>query len=202
MWSTSHHEYKFTGVSQHNLQQYIDLLNLYFSFDSVEFHALLVDRTAPEFDLGRWDHDEWRAYIELARELLRRRLERPVFAVVDLQGQPNASAIRVEDRICSLPQVSGCLRTTSDMSIFLQIVDVLIGCVQFDWKDHHGYYAGSSKSAEAKRNLSHLVKTKIGIPPSKPILSHPRNYWRTTKPSVFTVWLNKKTAAMSGVHPA
>ena len=191
MWSTRHHEYKFTGVTQHNLQQYIDLLNVYFSFDSVEFHALLVDKTAPEFDLGHWDNDEWRAYIELARELLRRRLKQPVFAVVDLQGQPNEASIRVEDRICSLPQVAGCLRATSDMSIFLQIVDVLIGCVQFDWKDHQGYYAVSPKSAAAKRNLVQFVRTKIGLPGGKPILSPSRNYRKTIKPSVFTAWLYK-----------
>lgn len=169
MWSTRHHEYKFTGVTQQNIQQYIDLLNVYFSFDSVEFHALLVDKTAPEFYLEHWDNDEWRAYIELARELLNRRPKQPVFEVLDLQGQPNEASIRIDDRVCSLQQVAGCLRATSDMSIFLQIVDVLIGCIQFDLKDHHGYYAGSSKSAAAKRDLAQFVRTKIGLPGCKPI---------------------------------
>ena len=32
MWSTSHHEYKFAEVSRYNIQQYIDILNLYSSF--------------------------------------------------------------------------------------------------------------------------------------------------------------------------
>ena len=201
MWSTRHHEYKFSEVTQHNLQQYIDLLNLYFSFQSVEFHALLIDKTAPEFDLGQWGHDPWRAYVELARELLRRRLKQPVFAVVDLQGQPKDSSIGVEERICSLAQLMGCLRATSDMSIFLQIVDVLLGCVQFDWKDHHGYYDGASKRAKAKRDLTDFVRNKIGLPPSKPILSQSRNFWKKTKPSIFSAWLYKQTAAMSGVHP-
>lgn len=86
IWSTRHQEYKFTGVTQQNLQQYINWLNAYFSFDGVKFHALLVDKTAPEFDLGHWDNDEWRSYIELARALLKRRLKQPVFAMVDLQG--------------------------------------------------------------------------------------------------------------------
>jgi len=39
MWATRHHEYKFSEVTSHNLQQYIDLVNLYFSFPGLEFHA-------------------------------------------------------------------------------------------------------------------------------------------------------------------
>ena len=37
MHSTRHHEYKFTEVTRFNLQQYIDLLNLYFSFPNPPF---------------------------------------------------------------------------------------------------------------------------------------------------------------------
>ena len=69
MWSTRHQEYKFSDVTSHNLQQYIDLLNLYFSFDCFEFHALLVDRTEPGFSLSQWNNDSWRAYIELGSQL-------------------------------------------------------------------------------------------------------------------------------------
>ena len=153
MWSTRHHEYKFAEVTDHDLQQYIDLLNLYFSFNDVEFHALLMDRTQPWFNLEPWGYDEWRAHVELTRELLKRRLRRPVFAIVDLQGQPKDSQIRLEDRICSLSNVSGCLRATSDMSVFLQIVDVLLGCAQFDWKDYQGLlYQGITASGRQERS--------------------------------------------------
>ena len=58
MWSTSHHEYKFTEVTRFNLQEYIDILNIYFSFTDVEFHSLLIDRTDSEFTLDGWDKDE------------------------------------------------------------------------------------------------------------------------------------------------
>ena len=44
MHSTRHHEYKFSEVTRFNLQQYIDLLNLYFSFPEPQFHALVMDR--------------------------------------------------------------------------------------------------------------------------------------------------------------
>lgn len=201
MWSSRHHEYKFNDVTSHNIQQYIDLLNLYFSFECVEFHALLLDRLDSGFNLKQWNNDSWQAYVELCAELLERSLKTPVFAIVDLQGQPNASTTRLEDVVCAVKNVSGCLRSTSDTSVFLQIVDVLLGCVQFDWKEANGFYDPKSKRAESKRELTNFVKTRIGSPINEPILTKEANCWETTKPSLFTAWLKNESAAMSGVHP-
>jgi len=50
---TRHHEYKFSEVTSRNLQQYIDLLNVFFSVGDFEFHALLIDRLDDAFSLGR-----------------------------------------------------------------------------------------------------------------------------------------------------
>ncbi len=73
-WSTRHHEYKFAEVNGHNLQEYVDLLNLFFSFGDAEFHALLLDRTRPGFNLEPWNFDEWAAYVALTCELIERSL--------------------------------------------------------------------------------------------------------------------------------
>ena len=201
MWSTRHHECKFSEITGHNLQHYIDLLNLYFSLGCLEFHALLVDRTEPGYNLSRWNNDSWRAYVEMGRELLERRLRRPVFAIVDLQGQPTGSTITVEEQFCLVQQVKGCVRASSETQVFLQLVDVLLGCVQFDWKDGHGFYSPSSKRAEAKRELVRFLRTRLAVPPGQPIISRHQEVWETSTPSAFTVWLKSESAAMSGVHP-
>jgi hypothetical protein len=201
MWSTRHHEYKFSDVTSHNLQHYIDLLNLYFSFDCFEFHALLMDRTEPGFNLSQWNNDSWRAYVELGCELLRRRLNRQSFTIVDLQGQPNGASISVEEAFSSVEKVSGCLRASSETQVFLQVVDVLLGCVQADWKDRGGFYVAGSKRAEAKRGLVNFMRTRLELPPGEPIVSHSRPVWERGAPSPFTVWLKSRSAAMSGVHP-
>ena len=89
-----------------------------------------MDRLDPGYHLSRWDGDTWRAYSDLARELLERQLDRDVFAVVDLQDKPDHSSVYIEDVLCTVPAVKGCLRATSDMSVYLQIVDVLLVLVQ------------------------------------------------------------------------
>ena len=187
MHSTRHHEYKFSEVTRFNLQQYIDLLNLYFSFPEPQFHALIMDRLDSSYDLSRWDGDTWWAYADLARELLGRRLDRDVFAIVDLQDKPDHSSVYIEDMLCSVPSVKGCLRGTSDMSVYLQIVDVLLGCVQFDWKDANGYYGTTSQRAREKRELVEFVKNQLGLPSGARMLTKETTSQSWETPSVFTV---------------
>lgn len=202
MWSTRHPEYKFTDVATHNVQQYIDLLNLYFALDCFEFHALLVDRTDPGFSLSKWNNDPWKAYVALSRSLLELRLSTPVFALVDYQAKPSRSVVNLEDEFCSVEFMKGCLRASSETQIFLQLVDVLIGCVQADYKERNGFYSSNSRRASAKRKLIDFVRSRLAIPSGQPMVSQERPIWETNTPSRFTVSLKAESVAMSGAHPA
>ena len=189
MHSTRHHEYKFSEITRYNLQQYIDLLSLYFSFPEPQFHAVILDRLDdPAYSLSRWNGDAWEAYADLARELLERRLDRDVFAIVDLQDKPDKSSIYLEDILCSVQAVKGCLRATSDMSVYLQLVDVLLGCVQFDWKDARGYYGTSSRRAGEKRELVNFVKSRLGLQPDDRLLTDEDSSRKWKVPSPFSVY--------------
>ena len=187
MHSTRHHEYKFSEVSRFNLQQYIDLLNLYFSFQEPQFHALIMDRLDPGYSLSRWNNDTWLAYADMSKELLKQQIDRDVFAIVDLQDKPDRSSVFIEDVLCSVPAVKGCLRATSDMAVYLQIVDVLLGCVQFDWKDANGYYGTTSQRAKEKRELVDFVKAQLGLPQGARLLTRENTSQSWEAPSCFTV---------------
>jgi hypothetical protein len=205
---TRHHEYKFSEVTRGNVDQYLALLRLYFEYSRFEFHGLLVDRHDERFNLGLWDGDQWRGYVELVAELIRRRLRRDVFAIVDLQGAPTASHQELEDALCVLPGVKGCLRASSETSVFLQLVDVLLGCLQFDWNDAHRRYLDGSGRAAAKRRLVHFVKARLGVPADQPMLTETNHYRRWSKSSTYsaTLWQppesKRKRAVMSGATPA
>ena len=187
MHSTRHHEYKFSEVTRFNLQPYIDLLNLYFTYPEPQFHALILDRLDPEYSLSRWNGDVWRAYADLACDLLKQQLDRDVFVIADLQDKPDKSPVYIEDMLGSALRVKGCLRATSDMSVYLQLVDVLLGCVQFDWKDANGYYGTTSQRAGEKRTLVNFVKSRLGLRPDEPLLTDGNASRRWGEPSLFTV---------------
>ena len=187
MWSTRHHEYKFTEITRFNLQNYIDILNLYFSFPELEFHSLVLDRRETRTGLERWGGDEWEAYTHFTRELLKMRLGRNVFAILDLQGKPDKSSVNLEEVLCSVEAVKGCLRATSDMSIYLQIVDVLLGCVQFDVKSQMDFYSPTSKRAVEKQQLVSFLKRRLGMTAEQRFMPDPTTPSEWGTPSIFTV---------------
>ena len=189
MGKSWHREYKFARVAGHNLQQYIELLNLYFDFECFEFHALLVDKTDPNFNLSRWGGDAWAAYVALGRELLDRRVTDPVFAITDFQGQPKKALVSVETEFCSVPKVAGCIRASSESEVFLKVVDVLLGCVQADWRDSNGLYPQSSNRSAARRRIVGYLKTRLGISVGEPIVTRQRDNWERPTGSPFTVSL-------------
>ena len=188
MHSTRHHEYKFSEVTRLNVQQYIILLDIYFAYPTVQFHSVIVDRLELGNRLSVRNEDVWGAYADLARELLDLRMNRDVFAIVDLQGKPDKSSVYLEDALCVVPAVKGCLRATSDMSVYLQLADVLLGCVQFDYKDANGYYDTTSKRAGAKRELVNFVKYRLGMEPGVRFLPTGEWYRSWSHPSQFTVY--------------
>ena len=187
MWSTRHHEYKFADVTHFNIQDYIDILNLYFSFPDFEFHSLMMNKYDKKAWLGRWDNNPWMAYTHFTKELLAKRLKRDVFAIVDLQDKPGRSNVHLEDVLCSVPMVKGCLRATSDMSLYLQLIDLLLGCVQYDLKDQMDYYTPGSKRAKAKGQLVGLVKSKLGMRQGDIFLPNGESLKCWNIPSTFTV---------------
>ena len=188
MRSTRHHEYKFSEVTRLNVQQYIILLDIYFAYHAVEFHSVIINRMEPGNILSLWDGDTWGSYADLARELMELRISRDVFAIADLQGKSDKSPVYLEDMLCTVPAVKGCLRATSDMSVYLQIVDVLLGCVQFDYKDANGYYDKASKRADAKRELVNFVKNRLGMESGERFLPTGESYQSWNYPSLFTVY--------------
>ena len=73
------------------------------------------------------------------------------------------------------------------MSVYLQLVDVLLGCVQFDWRDQRSHYDTTSKRAQAKREVVNFVKSQLGVARGTPFVSDIQPSWKWKTPSVFSV---------------
>ncbi len=187
MWGSRHHEYKFSAVSPYNVQEYIDLLSVFFAYSGTEFHSLIVDRTVPDFGLQAWGGDAWTAYCSLSSELLTRCLHRDVFAIVDLQAKPERSGQYLEDALCAVPHVAGCLRASSETSVFLQLVDLLAGCVQFDIRDQRQSYDAASKRGSAKRDLVRFLKGRLGLALNEALLPDGTTH-RQWEGGTFSIW--------------
>ena len=89
--------------------------------------------------------------------------------------------------LCSIEPVRGRLRATSDMSACLQIIDVLLGCVQFEVKSRKGSHALNSRRASEKNQLVSFLTGRLDITSGQGSTTggDSPDEWHT--PSVFTV---------------
>ena len=69
----------------------------------------------------------------------------------------------------------------------VEILDVLLGCVGFAWKDAKGHYGATSRRAKEKRELVNFVKGRLGLT-SGESLSLETSLANGTAPSRFTAW--------------
>ena len=67
------------------------------------------------------------------------------------------------------------------------VLDVLLGCVGFDWKDAKGHYGATSKRAKEKRELVNFAEGRLGLT-SGESLSLETSLAKRTAPSRFTAW--------------
>jgi len=182
---TRHHEYKFTGINRDNLQDYVSLLNLFFSVTGSEFHSVVVERTPGA--LKHFDPDSWPTYVRTTKALLARRINQPSFILCDWQTRPKNQTLSLEDECGAIENVVGCVRITSETSPFLQIVDLLLGTISFDWRDARGQIADST-SSRLKRDLVIFVKKQLGMSPTTRFLAPGTSYFSRKLPMRLTVW--------------
>jgi hypothetical protein len=183
--NSRHHEYKFTEIRPDNVSNYLAILNEFFAFSGSEFHAIVVERDGSLPSLYR--HGAWPGYVLVTKTLLRRRLKEPSFVCCDWQTRPKNASLSLETELDDLTHVAGSRRMASNMSVFLQVTDLLLGAVSFDWRDAHGQVQ-ASKSSRPKREVVSFVKAKLGMPPTTRFLAQGQTFFRRKKPFPFTVW--------------
>jgi hypothetical protein len=185
--STRHNEYKFTNITFASLAKYEALLDTAFRFP-LYFCALVVDKTDPLFD-SKLYRNYWAAYIKYAKLLCSHNCARDerLCIVADYMNRPSTSETYFEHELSALPQVFGALRAHSETFILLQLCDLLLGSVLFQWRDARGR-VGQSKRAEAKRYFVRHLTEKLGFV-SNPKASNPLAKAMTVRsPSYFSVW--------------
>jgi hypothetical protein len=102
-------------------------------------------------------------------KMLEGELVRDAFVIADLLSKPAHKAVHLEDALCEATRVKGCVQATSDMSVFLQISDLLLGAVHHDLRNPDG--ALESKRGQAKHNVVAFVKERLGLAKWDPLIS-------------------------------
>lgn len=171
-------EMKFDTIGgKRTLPYYESMVDIFLSDSSNRFSALIVDRQNPEFN-GDGISDAWEAYTKYVALLVAREMKNlpsdSICIVVDEITKPRTKPLSLEDTIMSkvaeevakdtnlnFENVFGAFSIESHSSLPMQLCDILLGAVMYDYKKKNTL---SSKKTEAKKEpFVQKIRSLLGI---------------------------------------
>lgn len=184
--STRHHEHKFTKITFTTLDRYKNFINTAFEFP-LYFCALVIDKNDPKFNQLIYKN-YWDAYISYAKVLCKNNHKGDDLCVIaDYMNRPAESDKYFELEISGLPSVFNTIRAHSETFILLQLADLLLGSVVFQWRQKNGHVKDSNR-ARAKIEFVNYLTSKLTIPTDKQTRYPLAQHITVNKPFYFNVW--------------
>lgn len=184
--STRHYEHKFTKITFTTLERYKAFIDTAFEFP-LYFCALVIDKTDPKFNQLIYKN-YWEAYISYSKLLCKHNSKSGNLCVIaDYMNRPAKSDKYFELEMNSLPEVFSSIRAHSETFILLQLTDLLLGSVVFQWRQNNGYVKDSNR-ARAKTEFVNYLISKLIIPSDKQTECPLAQHITINKPFYFNVW--------------
>ena len=185
--STRHAEYKFTNITHLSLQKYKDLVDTAFNFP-LYFCALVIDKTDPLFDSTIY-RDYWSAYIKYSKLLCENNCKEgdALCVLADYMNRPANSNVYFEKELNHLPNIFNVLRAHSETFTLLQICDLFLGSVLFQWRQDRGLVGKSNRAKAKEEFVNHLIN-KLNIPNVKGSNFPLSKSITVNNPIYFSVW--------------
>ncbi len=137
-------EYKFTGIKKDSdLAIHKELIDICFAHPEFSFACIVVDKLNENHSTP---DSTWEMQLELAKKHIKSNVKQgeKIAIIADYLSKPNKSTQYFEDELQKLQKVFNACMIESDSSIFVQIVDIFIGCIVYSYKIEHGLSASTS----------------------------------------------------------
>lgn len=193
--STRHYEYKFTKITPTTLEKYKQFLDTAFKF-SLCFCALVIDKNDPNFKRTIYKN-YWEAYISYSKLISKYNCREGETAIIaDYMNRPSKSDEYFENELNSLPGVFKTIRANSESFLLLQLTDLLLGSVVFQWRQANNFVKNSNR-AKAKIEFVNYLIGKLKIPTEKKS-NYPLAQKITCNNPYFSVWPLKLSEEKNG----
>jgi hypothetical protein len=178
-------EFHFSDINRTDFPYYRELIDLYFKYSGVRFCAFVIDKTDPAFHADHFFDSTWDALISYSKLVVEKNIDvdEDLCLIADYITKPNNSTryyenelklVRKNGRECVF---NACL-LESHASLYIQIVDVLLGVVLYDFKrqrdpdDFGNYY---------KNKIVDTMCERLGV-------KRLADSFTVYKPNYFSVW--------------
>ncbi len=151
-------EFKFTGIKKNSdLAIHKELIDICFAHPEFSFACIVIDKhhvnhSTPE--------STWEMQLELAKKHVKSTVKQgeKIAIIADYLSKPNSSSKYFEDELQKLNKVFNACMIESDSSIFVQIVDIFIGCIVYSYKIENNL---SASTATPKGKLVKYIEDKL-----------------------------------------
>ncbi len=129
-------EFKFTNITKTSVEFYYELIDLYFKFKNLEFCSFVLDKQNPQINVEAVFPSTWDAYISYSKLLIKKNIkpEDRICVIADFLGKPKECSKFYEPEIRTVDSVFNATMLESHASLFIQLVDALIGCIVLDFR--------------------------------------------------------------------
>lgn len=151
-------EFKFTGIKRNkDLALHKELIDICFDYPDFFFACIILDKNSPSHTLTATT--TWDMQLNLAKQHIKSSIksEEKVAVIADYLTKPNNSSRYFEDELQRLQKVFNACMIESDSSVFVQIVDIFIGCVVY----RHKIENGLAKVSTPKGKLVLYIEAKL-----------------------------------------
>lgn len=161
-----HDEIKFNKLSKNNLDFAKFIIDSLFDTKSIDFYSYTTRKDSDYF-IKNFEGDQWIAYEKITLKLLKASLSENEILVLLADHVTTPKKIRFEvntkknfnlsqKRLC----LAGVCRFDSKSNDLLQVVDLIIGCINYDLKLKEGVVSGSKYKIELVDYLKQNLGTK------------------------------------------
>lgn len=175
-------EFKFNLIDQISVNDYLDLINIYFQFPHLYFCSLVIDTESSSFDFKKYFSTSWEAYVGYSKMLVKNNCgdKDRIAVIADYVQMAHGSTKYFEREVNFLPAVFNTCRVESEASLFIQVVDVLLGAVIYDFKIKSGII-GEENPEFPKTKVVRAVRDYLGR-------ERLAGKFTVHKPNYFNVW--------------
>lgn len=187
-------ELKYDRISNNNKHLFKTLVKEYFSVKDARFTAIIVDKKNPTFKPTKVFPGTWDAYITYACLAIQREHRNlnptTLVTILDEISREKHVTDTLEEAVKNKFEISClkkgmnkgnliCSRAESNSHILIQVVDILLGCVSFEYKMRNGLLA--QNLIDRKIDVVQEILKQIGKKDFK-------GDFTVNKPNYFSVW--------------
>ena len=175
--NTARFEMKFDNIRATTEIYYERMVDIFLSDSENRFSARIVDKQNPDFD-GNGIEDAWETYTKYAADLVIKEMknmpEDNLCIILDEITRPRNKPLSLEDTLLSkirtevlkdasmdFDKIFGALSIESHSNFLMQLSDLLLGAVMYDYKNKSGLV--SSQTIKRKEPLVRKLRNALKV---------------------------------------